>query len=340
MAVKRIIVTGGCGYIGSHTVVDLLNHGMEVIIIDDNSRSNESVIQAITEITKKTPIFYKIDLKNKIALNAVFQKEKNIDGIIHFAAYKYVDESVKMPLWYYENNIVSLLNILEKVEEYNIPNFVFSSSCSVYGNISSLPVSEDTILNPCLSPYASTKKMGEEIIEDCSKNNSCKFISLRYFNPVGAHESALIGESPTNIPNNLLPRITGTALGKFDSFKIYGTDYPTRDGTCIRDYIHVMDIAEAHTKALLFSSNSNFKNYEIINLGSENGITVREMIQAFEKMSGITLNIVEAPRRDGDVIAVYADNNKAKKLLDWQPRRDIQTIMESAWRWDKKMIHE
>lgn len=335
-APKKIAVTGGCGYIGSHTVVDLIQHGFDVIVIDDNSRSNEKVLDAIAQITGRKPGFYKVDLKDKNATRKIFEQEKNIEGIIHFAAFKYVDESVQKPMMYFENNLLSLMNMISMADEFKVPHFVFSSSCSVYGNIHELPVSETTALNQSQSPYATTKQMGEMMIEDCSKTSETQYISLRYFNPVGAHDSALIGESPATVPNNLLPRITGAALGKFQSFKIYGTDYPTRDGTCIRDYIHVMDIANAHTKAIVYLAGQKNMPHQYINLGSGSGTTVKEMITAFEKVSGVKIKVEEGPRREGDVVAVYADNTKAKQLLQWTPSRDIDSMMLSAWNWDKK----
>lgn len=333
---KKIMVTGGCGYIGSHTVVDLMQNGFDVVVVDNNARSHEKVLDAIAQITGRKPTFYKVDLKDKNATQKIFDQERNIKGIIHFAALKYVDESVQQPLMYFENNVLSLMNMIAMASAYHIPHFVFSSSCSVYGNIEALPVSENTPLRQSQSPYATTKQMGEMMIEDCSKSIATQFISLRYFNPVGAHESALIGESPATVPNNLLPRITGAALGKFESFKIYGTDYPTRDGTCIRDYIHVMDIAHAHTKAILYLAQHQHLPHQYINLGSGSGTTVKEMIAAFEKVSGVKIKVEEGPRRDGDVVAVYADNTKAKQLLQWTPTRDIDSMMLSAWNWDKK----
>jgi len=334
---KRIIVTGGMGYIGSHTVVDLIENNFEVIIIDDLSRSEEGVLQGIKKITGVLPKLYKVNLCDKEGLSKVFETEQNIDGVIHFAAFKYVDESVKLPLLYYKNNISGLLNLLEIVKQHDIKNFVFSSSCSVYGNIDTLPVSENTKLNPSQSPYASTKVVGEMILEEAKVEIPSKFISLRYFNPVGAHMSGHIGESPAVIPNNLVPRITGTAHGKFEKLMVFGYNLPTRDGSCIRDYIHVVDLAEAHTAALKFLSNQeNTNTHEIINIGSGNGVTVLELINAFEKTTGKTVNKELTEPREGDVIAVYSDNSKANRLLQWQPKKTIEDMMLSAWNWEIK----
>ncbi|MBK7957508.1 MAG: UDP-glucose 4-epimerase GalE [Bacteroidetes bacterium] len=333
----NILVTGGLGYIGSHTVVDLLQHGHEVFIADDCSNASEDVLDHIFKITGIKPGFQRIDLKNKSAVDDLFNIQRKFDGVIHFAAHKYVDESVEQPLKYYENNLLSLLHILENVQRHHIPYFVFSSSCSVYGNIQELPVTEMTALEEAQSPYARTKQIGENIIEDFTKSGSTHCISLRYFNPVGAHESNDLGESPMVVSNNLIPRITATAIGKHAVFQIYGTDYPTRDGTCIRDYIHVMDISNAHTKSLDFlAEKTPIDKHTIINLGSGNGISVREMVDAFTKTTGAHLNVAETTRRPGDVIAVYADNSKAKALLNWSPTRNIEDIMRTAWNWEVK----
>lgn len=334
---KKVLVTGGTGYIGSHTVIDLLENGYDVIVVDNLSRSKEEVLLGIEKTTGKKPSFYKVDLCDKVALEQVFQAEKNIEGIIHFAAYKYVDESVKEPLLYYRNNVEGLLNLLEYVKKYKVANFVFSSSCSVYGNIDSLPVSETTKLNPAQSPYASTKVVGELMLEDVKLEIPANFISLRYFNPVGAHTAGFIGENPAVIPNNLVPRITGTAIGKFEKLMIFGNQLPTRDGSCIRDYIHVMDVAEAHTAALKYLSKLNtIHTHEIINVGSGEGVSVLELVAAFEKATGIHLNKEIAPPREGDVIAVYSDTQKSSKVLNWQTKRSIEEMMITAWEWEKK----
>jgi UDP-glucose 4-epimerase len=332
---KKILVTGGTGYIGSHTAIDLIQNGFEVVLLDNLSRSDISTIDRIEAITGVRPKFYEINLCDKEQTRSFFEQEKNIDGIIHFAAYKYVDESVKNPILYFRNNNDSLLNLLEFIEIYQIKNFVFSSSCSVYGNINQLPVNEDTPLNKAESPYARTKQMGEMMIEDVSQISAAQFISLRYFNPVGAHESAKIGESPSVVPNNLVPRITGTASGKFEKLRVFGTDLPTRDGSCIRDYIHVMDLAEAHTAALkvLLEGKSN-KKHDIINIGSGNGVSVLEAIAAFEKVSQQKLNVEYAPPREGDVVAIYSDCTKSKEVLNWHAKRSIEDMMLTAWNWE------
>jgi len=338
---KKVLVTGGTGYIGSHTVVDLLDNGYEVIIVDNLSRSKQEVLKGIEKTTGKLPRFYKLDLIDQNALESIFQEEKNIDGIIHFAAYKYVDESVKEPMLYYKNNVVGLLNLLELVKKYKVQNFVFSSSCSVYGNIDSLPVSETTKLNPAQSPYATTKVIGEMMLEEVRHEIPVKFISLRYFNPVGAHTSGFIGENPAVVPNNLLPRITGTAIGKFEKLMIFGHQLPTRDGSCIRDYIHVMDVAEAHTAALKYlSQQSDLHSHEIINIGSGDGVTVLELVSAFEKVTGIKLKKEIAPPREGDVVSVYSDTKKSAKLLHWKAKKTIEDMMLTAWNWEKANNHQ
>ncbi len=336
---KKILVTGGCGYIGSHTIVDLLENGYEVVSIDNNMRSTLATIDRIEQITNKKIKNYVLDLCDLAATEAVFQKEK-FYGIIHFAALKSVPESVENPVLYYQNNLTSLTNLLQLVEKYQIKNFVFSSSCSVYGNVAKLPVTEDTPMAQAESPYAHTKQIGEEIIQHTSKALATNFILLRYFNPVGAHESALLGETPIEGKiSNIVPRITRTAMGQFEKFEAFGKDYPTRDGTCIRDYIHVMDIANAHTKAMAYLiENRNNANCEIFNLGTGNGVSVLEAIQSFEKVSGVKLNYVLSPRREGDVIAIYANNDKATSLLQWKIKRNIDDMMLTAWEWDKKLM--
>jgi UDP-glucose 4-epimerase len=333
---KKVLVTGGTGYIGSHTVVDLLENGYDAVIIDNLSRSKIEVIDGIEKTTGKRPSFYEVDLCDKSALEEVFKLEGQIDGIIHFAAYKYVGESVAQPLMYYRNNVEGLLNLLDMAKLYKVKNFVFSSSCSVYGNIDSLPVSETTKLNPAQSPYASTKVVGEMLLEDAKIEIPANFISLRYFNPVGAHTAGFIGENPAVTPSNLVPRITGTAAGKFEKLMIFGNQLPTRDGSCIRDYIHVMDVAEAHTAALKYLSKLNhLHSHEIINVGSGSGVTVLELIAAFEKVTGIKIPKEITAPREGDVIAVYSDTNKSTKLLNWKTRKTIEDMMLTAWHWEK-----
>lgn len=338
---NTILVTGGCGYIGAHTVVDLLENGYDVISIDDNSRSSAYLLDGIEKITGKKIKNYKVDLKNFDETLAVFQENEGITGIIHFAAYKAVGESVGAPLMYYENNLFSLINILKCAKEFNIPHFVFSSSCTVYGNPDSIPVTESSPVKKAESPYGATKQMGETIVEDFTKASACNAILLRYFNPVGAHPSALIGELPLGKPQNLVPAITQFAIGKISEMTVYGTDYPTRDGSCVRDYIHVSDIAHAHTLALEFLINKKNKTAcEIFNLGSGNGVTVLEAIKAFEKVSGRKLNYTTGPKRPGDVIAIYANNNLAINTLEWSLKYDLDDMMRTAWDWELKIKND
>ncbi|MFM2048934.1 MAG: UDP-glucose 4-epimerase GalE [Bacteroidota bacterium] len=339
LKMKKILVTGGCGYIGSHTLIDLIENGFEVISIDNHLRSHISQLNAVEKITGHKILNYNIDLCNAADVISVFEKEKNIEGIIHFAALKSVPESVAQPMLYYQNNLQSLINILHAAQKFNVKNFVFSSSCSVYGNATELPVTELTPLQNAESPYGFTKQIGERIIADFAKINSdMNFILLRYFNPVGAHESALIGEVPFDKPSNLVPIITQTAIGKNSLVTVYGNDYPTKDGSCVRDYIHVMDLANAHTKSLQYLiAKKNKTNYDIINIGSGNGYTVLEAIHAFEEVTMQALNYTIGNRRDGDTIAVYADISKAQEKLGWQPLRDIKAMMLTAWNWEKQM---
>jgi UDP-glucose 4-epimerase len=331
----KVLVTGGCGYIGAHTIVDLINNGFDVVSVDSNIRSSTQLLDGIEKITGKKVRNYKVDLCNLEDTNAVFHENRDIVGVIHFAALKAVGESVNEPLMYFQNNLTSLINVLKCVKEYNVPNLVFSSSCSVYGNTKDLPVVETTPLGEAQSPYARTKQIGEQIIEDYSRVNDTQSILLRYFNPVGAHPSALIGELPLGKPDNLVPVITQTAIGKIPKMTVFGTDYDTRDGSCVRDYIHVMDIANAHTKALQYLiEHRNESNCEVFNLGTGNGVTVLEAIKAFEKISGIKLNYTTGPRREGDVISIYANNNKAKEKLQWSPEIGIEDSMRTAWQWE------
>jgi UDP-glucose 4-epimerase len=329
-----ILVTGGCGYIGSHTILDLLENGYDVVSIDNNSRSTTRLLDGVKKIAGREVINYNIDLCNLEDTRKIFQQHK-IDGIIHFAAFKAVDESVKVPLLYFQNNLVSQLNILQCVEEFSIPNFVFSSSCSVYGNSTEIPVTEDTPLQEPESPYGRTKRIGEDIIKDISGVSTTSFILLRYFNPAGAHPSGIIGELPFGKPSNLVPAITQYAAGKLQALKVFGTDYDTRDGSCIRDLIHVCDIAHAHTLAMnVLSERKEPGIHEVLNLGTGDGVTVFEAIHAFEKISGKKLNYELSGRRAGDVVAVYANNNKARKMLNWTCRFTLNDIMETAWKWE------
>ncbi|SEK53602.1 UDP-galactose 4-epimerase [Chitinophaga rupis] len=331
----KVLVTGGCGYIGAHTIVDLINHGFDVVSVDSNIRSTTQLLDGIEKITGKKIHNYKVDLCNLEDTHAVFHENRDIVGVIHFAALKTVPESVAEPLLYFHNNLTSLVNILKCIQEFKIPNFVFSSSCSVYGNATALPVVEETPLGEAQSPYARTKQIGEQIIQDYNKVNDTQSIILRYFNPVGAHPSALIGELPLGKPDNLVPMITQTAIGKRPKMIVFGHDYDTRDGSCIRDYIHVMDIANAHTRALQYLlDKKNKANLETFNLGTGNGVTVLEAINAFEKISGVKLNYELGPRRPGDVIAIYANNSLAKSRLGWEPKIGIEDMMRTAWQWE------
>ncbi len=336
---KKILVTGGCGYIGSHTIVDLLQHGYNVICADNNSRSYGHVLNGVEKITGVKVKNYKVDLCNFDDTCAIFQENPDVAGIIHFAAYKAVGESVEQPLMYYENNINSLLNLLKCAVDFNIPDFVFSSSCTVYGNPDEIPVTESTPWKPAESPYGNTKQMGEEIIRHTTKQyKNLNAVLLRYFNPVGAHPSCEIGEIPLGLPANLVPAITQTAIGKLAQMQVWGNDYDTRDGSCLRDYIHVCDIAHAHTLALNYMiSGKNTSNCEVFNLGTGNGYTVLEVINTFEKVSGQKLNYKVGPRRLGDVIAIYANNDRAKTVLGWNPKFSLDDMMDTAWKWELKL---
>lgn len=338
---KKILVTGGCGYIGSHTIVDLIENGFDVISIDDNSRSTTYLIDGIERITGKRIKNYQVDLKNFDETLAVFQENIDIMGVIHFAAYKAVGESVEQPLLYYENNLFGLINLLKCVKEFNVPHFVFSSSCTVYGEPDQIPVTEKTPVKKTESPYGATKQMGETIVKDFTTAENCFAILLRYFNPVGAHPTACIGELPLGKPANLVPAITQTAIGKLDKLKVFGIDYPTRDGSCLRDYIHVCDIAHAHTLALQYLiDGKNETNCDVFNLGSGNGVTVLEAIKAFEETTGVSLNYEVAARRPGDVIAIYANNNYAVQKLKWNIQYDLNAMMLTAWKWEQKIKQE
>jgi UDP-glucose 4-epimerase len=335
---QTILVTGGCGYIGAHTIVDLIENGFNVISVDNLSRSSENSLAGIEKITGKKVKNYNIDLTDAQAAETLFTENPNITGVIHFAAYKAVGESVEMPLEYYENNIYSLVNLLKLAVKYNAMHFIFSSSCTVYGNPDAIPVTEQTPLQPAASPYGATKQMGESIIKDTAFVKPLSTILLRYFNPVGAHPSTAIGELPIGRPQNLVPAITQTAIGKLSTMQVYGDDYDTRDGSCIRDYIHVCDIARAHTLALQYSiKNNQPKSCEIFNLGTGNGITVLEAIKAFEKISGLSLNYQIGPRRAGDIVAIYANNDYAVKKLGWEIKYSLDDMMRTAWEWEKSI---
>ena len=336
---KKILVTGGLGYIGSHVVVELQNEGFQVIVIDNLSNSSMDVLDKIIEITGITPLFEKIDLRDKNMVSDFFKRHSDIYGVIHFAASKAVGESSNNPLKYYENNISPLVYILQQLEKIKDQNFIFSSSCTVYGQVDKSPITEDTLLKKAESPYGNTKKIGEQIIEDtCKINNNLNAISLRYFNPIGAHSSAKIGELPIGIPQNLVPFVTQTGIGIRDELSIFGKDYPTPDGTCIRDYIHVVDLAKAHViamKRIILKDNSD--NYEVFNLGTGKGSSVLEVVNAFEEISGIKLNYMFSERRAGDIAAAFADTQKANKILGWKSELSLNEAMLSAWEWEKKI---
>ena len=335
MSKKTVLVTGGAGFIGSHTIIELLNNGSyEVISADNFSNSSQQAYRQIESITGKTFKTYEVDLCDLRSSEKIFTENK-IDGVIHFAAFKAVGESVEFPLKYYHNNIGSLTNLLELCLKHKVSNVIFSSSCSVYGNIEKLPVDENSPLPKAASPYAYTKQIGEIMMEDvCFQNKLFKGIALRYFNPVGAHVSGIIGEWSLNKPSNLVPLITGTAIGKYPQLSVHGGDYPTRDGTNIRDYIHVTDIANAHVLALNYLiEGKNKTNYEIYNLGTGKGISVLEAIKAFEKVTGKKLNYKIGDRRPGDVVAVYSDSSKIEKAFGWKCAHNIESMMKTAWDW-------
>jgi UDP-glucose 4-epimerase len=334
---KSILVTGGAGYIGSHTVVELLNKGYNVHIIDNLSNSRKEVLSSIEKITGRKPSFHQLDLCDKDSVTDFFSQHK-IDATIHFAAFKAVGESVEEPLKYYRNNLDSLINLLEIYQREKLDNFIYSSSCSVYGQSDKLPIDESAPLAKAESPYGNTKQIGEEILSDTIRVSNFNGIALRYFNPAGAHESALIGEYPLNPPNNLVPVITQTAIGIRDSMTVFGKDYKTPDGTCIRDYIHVVDIAKAHitaTERLLNKKNKN--TFEIFNLGTGRGNTVLEVIDAFEKTNGVKLNYKMGARRPGDVEKIWADTTLANKELGWKAELSLDDIMRSAWKWEQHL---
>jgi UDP-glucose 4-epimerase len=337
MSRGKIMVTGGCGYIGSHTVISLCEAGYEVISVDNFSNSFSAATRGIEAVTGKSFKNYDVDACDYAKLKMVFDQNPDLTGVIHFAAFKAVGESVEKPLKYFYNNIGSLLNILKCTIEANIKNFVFSSSCTVYGAADDLPIRETSPLKPTQSTYGSTKQMGEQIIREIAASNPVtKFIILRYFNPAGAHHSARIGEFPIGKPLNIVPVITQFAIGLLPNLYVYGNDYDTRDGTCIRDYVHVMDVADAHTLSLEYlMKQKNTSSFEIFNLGSGNGVTVLELINAFEKANGVKLDYTIAPRRPGDVPAIYADCSKAIEKLGWLAKRDIYEMMRSAWEWQK-----
>ena len=334
----KIVVTGGLGFIGSHTVVELQNEGFDVIIIDNLSNSSMEVLDGIERITGKKPIFESIDLREKSAVQNFFETHTDISGVIHFAASKAVGESVENPLLYYENNISALIYVLQELTKLPSANFIFSSSCTVYGQAEKMPITEDAPIQTAMSPYGNTKQIGEEIITDTSKVSALNAILLRYFNPIGAHESAEIGELPLGVPQNLVPFITQTAIGLREKLSVFGNDYPTPDGTAIRDYIHVVDLAKAHVVALKRLLNQqNLENVEIFNLGTGKGSTVLEVIQAFEKVTDQKLNYQIVGRREGDITEAYAHTEKANTLLGWKTELSLEDALASAWKWEKKI---
>ena len=333
----NILVTGGTGFIGSHTAVELLLKGFNVFVMDNLNNSRIEVVDAIEKITGKKISFHQLDCCDYNALNSFFSENK-IDAIIHFAALKAVGESVADPLKYYRNNLISLINLLDACVKFEIKNFVFSSSCTVYGEPDYLPIDEKAPVKKAESPYGNTKKIAEDILTDTAKATGIKIISLRYFNPVGAHPSALIGEYPLGKPANLMPVITQTAIGKLKKLSVYGTDYPTRDGSNIRDYIHVVDLGQAHVIAVerLFGGKSK-SGFEVFNLGTGTGISVLEMINAFENYTGVKLNYELAPRRPGDVVQVWADTSYANQELGWKAKLDLKAMVTDAWRWEQQL---
>lgn len=336
---SKVLVTGGCGYIGSHTIIDLIDNGYHVVSIDNGINSSLSTVDLIEEITGVKVINHNVDLCDRDGVASVFAQEGDIDTIIHFAALKAVGDSVAQPLAYFRNNVSGLINLLEVADEHEVKSFIFSSSCTVYGNAEKIPVTEDTPWQEAASPYGRTKQIGEHIIKDFLPVSKMNAVMLRYFNPAGAHESCRIGESPASIAQNLVPVITETAIGKRDKMYVFGSDYDTRDGSCVRDYIHVMDLADAHTRAMTFlHKQDGSSRLEVFNLGIGEGVTVLEAINAFEKVSNTKLNYEVGPRRDGDVVAIYANNKKAYEILGWNPQRGIEDIMSTAWQWELNRV--
>ncbi len=336
---KKILVTGGTGYIGSHTAVELINEGFEVVIIDNLYNSEIEVIERIEKITGTKPGFEVLDICDNEKLTDFFSRNKNISAIIHFAAYKAVGESVRKPLEYYRNNLVSLINLMEAMKKFMVSNLVFSSSCTVYGQPEKLPVTEDAPLQPATSPYGNTKQVGEAIIRDTvSSDENIRAIALRYFNPIGAHPSALIGELPRGIPENLVPYITQTAHGLRDELKVFGNDYDTPDGYCIRDYLHVVDLAKAHVVAVKrLTDGKNKSGYEVFNLGTGQGVSVLEAIQAFERATGVKVKYRVVDRRPGDIEKIWADPSYANIELGWKTISTLDQAMKTAWDWENQI---
>jgi UDP-glucose 4-epimerase len=334
----KILVTGGLGFIGSHTVVALVQQGHEVVIIDNLSNSSLDVLDRIALIINKKPEFYQVDVRDQQQLRDFFQNHQDIEGCIHFAASKAVGESVEQPLHYYQNNISALINLLKELTEIERCGLIFSSSCTVYGQADELPITENAPVKKAESPYGNTKQIGEEIITDTTKVSDLQAISLRYFNPIGAHETAYIGELPKGTPQNLVPYITQTAIGIREELSVFGDDYPTDDGTCIRDYIHVVDLAEAHVVAVeRLINQKNKTQFEVFNVGTGKGNSVLEVVKAFETSTGVNLPYKIAPRRSGDVVAAYADTAKANQELGWTAKNSLEDALKSAWKWQKNL---
>lgn len=334
----KVLVTGGLGFIGSHTVVELYNAGFEAVIIDNLSNSSIDVLDGLERILGKKPEFENLDLRDKQSVQSFFAKHNDVVGVIHFAASKAVGESVENPLLYYENNINALVYILQELTKMPEANFIFSSSCTVYGQAEKMPITEDASVQPAMSPYGNTKQIGEEIITDTAKVTNINSILLRYFNPVGAHPSAEIGELPIGVPQNLVPFITQTGIGLREQLSVYGDDYPTPDGTAIRDYIHVVDLAKAHVVALQRLLNKkNLAKVETFNLGTGKGSSVLEVINAFEKVSGKKLPYKIVGRREGDITEAYANTDKANTVLGWKANLTLEESLASAWKWEQKI---
>ena len=334
----KVLVTGGLGFIGSHTVVELQNEGFEVVIIDNLSNSSEEVLKGIENITHKTPIFEKMDLRDKQDVISFFEKHNDINGVIHFAASKAVGESVENPLLYYENNINTLVYVLQQLQNKEDASFIFSSSCTVYGQAEKMPITEDAPVQMAMSPYGNTTQIGEEIIKEVAKVSNIKSILLRYFNPIGSHPTAEIGELPIGVPQNLVPFITQTGMGLREKLAVYGDDYATPDGTAVRDYIHVVDLAKAHVVALKrLLENKNIEKVETFNLGTGTGSSVLEVINAFEKVSNTKLNYQIVGRRDGDITSAYANTDKANEILGWKAQSTLEESLASAWKWEQKI---
>ncbi len=331
----KVLITGGTGYIGSHTVVEFQQAGYEVVVADNLENSDADVIDRIEMITGIRPHFEIADIRDKNAMESLFEMYPDIKHVVHFAAYKAVGESVQHPLKYYENNVGGIINLLKVIHEKGIRNFVFSSSCTVYGEVEKFPVTEESPVVKAMSPYGNTKKICEEILHDQSKATNLEVVSLRYFNPVGAHDSGIIGDQD---PNNLVPYVTQTAIGKRNILTIFGNDYPTPDGTCIRDYIHVVDLAKAHVKAIDFLKRERQnEKYSVFNIGTGKGNSVLEVIHSFEKISGEKLKYKFGERRSGDVTQIYSSCEKAGKELGWKAEHDLDNCMESAWKWEKHL---